>query len=290
MAYKLLLTEADSPLGGAISHKLETHSHALLVPKEGEVDWRDPKSVAEYIEAAQPDLIINTLGWIDDLNSAEPKLLVQGAKNLAVVCRAQGIRLLHLSSYLVFGGENKTAYDETDRPSPLGEMGRAYLKAEQAIEQAVEHFIILRLSWLIGLEGRNLLTRLLQELLTSDVVSVSTQRRGAPTFLSDAARVIVAIINQVLCDAENWGVMHYCSGDTCSEAEFAHQIASSLMRLQQPCAELREFTEGEGVTVASTVLSGHRCRDNFGVQVRTWRQSLTPIVKLALQQSFDKTA
>jgi len=279
VALMLLLADEFSPLESALKRELEDETLAFVRPKPGEISWGDVQSVRHYILQNRPSLILNNLGWGSLSSRDKSTLLLSGTNNLAKVCAEIDIPLLHLSSHLVFGGENKTAYDESDRPSPFNDSGRAYLDAERAIEKWMQHFIVLRLSWVVGVEDDNLFGHLLSELSQGRNVEVSAARRGAPTFVADVARVVVAIVRQVLCGAENWGVMHYCSSEPCTEVELAQQLASLLQELGQPCGQISEHTDESQELVASAVLNGRLCRDSFGIQARSWRQGLAAVIQ-----------
>jgi dTDP-4-dehydrorhamnose reductase len=172
-------------------------------------------------------------------------------------------------------------------------VGRAFLAAEQVLAQTHEKAVCLRLSWVVGSYGQNHLTRLLDHLLgkgaADESFTVNSRLRGAPTVLSDAARVAVAITKQIICGAGNWGVMHYCSGESCTEAEFAAQVVQVLQQLQKldegvVLATDDSLPETEPV---SGVLICRRVRDYFGVQARAWRPNLLPMIKQWLHTHDD---
>jgi len=278
---KLLLTDIDNSLGRALEHELEREPFGLITPAEGALDWRDPEAVARYLDSTRPGLVINTLGWADLPDAESCALLPLAAANLSGACQSTGIPVVQFSSYRVFGADNKSSHTERDEPAPQSEEGRAWLAAEQALEN-LEQRIILRLSWVISAQGVNLLSRLLEECFSGRPVSVNTRLRGAPTALSDVARVAVGVVKQIACGAQNWGVMHYCSSGACSQSEFAERLLEVLEQLgvlPEPAPQLERLDsppEGEPV---SAVLSCRRVRDNFGVQARAWDPTLVAMVK-----------
>jgi dTDP-4-dehydrorhamnose reductase len=279
MSFTLLLTDVVSPLGKTLEHELERESFKLLAPGAA-IDWTNPTSFANYLNEHQVDLVLNCRGWEEAYHSGGQSPLLQTAESLSITCSAEGIPLIHFSSYSVFGADVKGTHSEKDAVAPLNETGHAFAAAEQQIAQVPKH-IILRLSWVIGAYGDNLLTRLLSAYLAGASVSVNRQLRGAPTALSDAARVAVALAKQISCGADNWGVMHYCSSDSCTQDEFAEQLLQLLIQQQLLTAEpsltlVDEEPENEPL---SAILGCRRVRDYFGVQARSWRPSLLPLVK-----------
>ncbi len=280
MSFTLLLTDVISPLGKTLEHELEREPFKILVPG-AEVDWADPASLASYLNQHKVDLVLNCRGWEDAFHAGGQTALVQTAQVLASHCAAANIPLIHFSSYSVFGADPKGTHSEKDAVAPLNETGRAFVQTEELIASQLPRHIILRLSWVIGAYGDNLLTRLLSAYLAGASVSVNRRLRGAPTALSDAARVAVALIKQISCGADNWGVMHYCSGDACTQDEFAEQLLQLLIQQQLLTAEpsLSLIDEEPDNEPLSAILGCRRVRDYFGVQARSWRPSLLPLVK-----------
>ncbi len=290
MASKILITDAYSPVGRAISHVFQNSPYALLTPAPASIDWSDTEALRKYLDKQRVDIIVNTAGWFENPDAGQQLLLVDTARSLAKAAKACDCAVIHLSSYRVFGGENKTTYDEDDKPQPLGAAGRAFLEAERAIQQGVQRHICLRVSWVLDIIGESVFFRLLRDLTSAgEVLEVTHQRRGAPLSSSEIGRVILAMVHQILCGAENWGVFHLASGDPCSSAEFAEVVADILDREGVLKREWRVETltdeeladQGEPDSAALTV---RRCRDNFGYQVRSWRQGLTGLIRAWLVQ------
>lgn len=281
MSFKLLLTDVISPLGRALEHELEREPFNLLMPTATELDWSDSASLQAYLHKHQPDLIVNCRGWAEALQANGQSTLIITARHIAQACTEIPIPVVHLSSYHVFGGDTKGTHSEKDPVAPLGDIGRAFATAEQVIAESLPRHIILRLSWVIGAYGDNLLTRLLSSFLAGASVTVNRRLRGAPTALSDVARVVVAMSRQIYCGAENWGVMHYCSSDSSTEDEFAEQLLQLLIQQQLLTAEPSlSLADGDPTDEPlSAILGCRRARDYFGIQARSWRPSLLPLVK-----------
>ncbi len=281
MPYKILVTDITSSLGRALEHDLEREHCKLFAPSASELNWIDAGAVASYIATLKPDVVINTVGWDDTPNTEQQALLPVVAANVAFACASLGVPLLHFSSYKVFGSDLKSSHSEKDIPAPVSPAGQAFFAAEQAIEHSLAKAVVLRLGWVIGSYGDNLCTRLLVGIRAQQAMQLHTRLRGAPTLLSDVARVAVAVVKQIASGADNWGVMHYCSGDALTEAEFGEQLVQ-LLAQQQLLAQEANFTLCDQVPMnepMSAVLGCRRIRDGFGVQARPWRPSLLPLVK-----------
>jgi len=278
MSLKIIVTDIQSALGRTLEHDLEREQCQMLSPK---IQWEDAFSVREFLAQHKPDVVINTLAWEESPSEAQQALLPVVAGNIANACAALGVPLVHFSSYQVFGVDNKNSHSEKDIPAPINAVGQAFFAAEQAIEHSSAKFIILRLGWIIGSIGDNHLTRLLTAIQTQQPIILNSRLRGAPTLLSDVVRVCIALVKQIACGSENWGVMHYCSGDSLNEAEFGEQLVQ-LLAQQQLLHQDANFTLIDTAPTnepMSAVLGCRRIRDAFGIQARPWRPSLLPLVK-----------
>lgn len=279
MSFTLLITDISSPLGRAVEHELERENVRLITPPDG-FDWASSGALDALIEQEQIQLIINMRGFEEAANDKGARALLESARAIAASEKAQQLPLIHFSSYLIFGDDGKAAHSEKDPAEPKSAAGSHFAEAETLLAPLTKA-IILRLSWAIGPYGDNLLTKLLRAYLAGETVGVNRRLRGAPTTQADAARVAVAMAKQISCGADNWGVMHYCSGDFCTQEEFAEFLLQLLIQQQMLTAEpsvilLDEESSEEPLTA---VLACRRVRDFFGVQSRSWRPSMLPLVK-----------
>ena len=278
MSLRILVTDITSALGHALEHDLEKEQCKLDAPV---LNWLDGVEVQNYLAQHTPDIVINTQGWeaIPDMDQLAKLPIV--STNIAKACAVLAVPLLHFSSYKVFGVDNKSSHSEKDIPAPASIAGQAFFAAEQTIEHSQAKAIILRLGWVIGSYGNNYLTRLLQAIRDQQPIELNSRLRGAPTLMSDVVRVAVAIVKQIDSGAENWGVMHYCSGDALSEPEFGEQLVQLLAQQQllQQDSQITLVNYQPSDEPLSAVLGCRVIRDAFGIQARTWRQSLLPLVK-----------
>lgn len=290
MATKVLILDAVSPLGLAIYEAFETTTYAVLAPVRSALDWTDADSLEHFVVANDVSIVINTAGWNEAPDSAQQLELVEVARVLSAVARETSVSVIQLSSYRVFGGQKKPAYDEDDVPQPLGAAGQAFLQAEQILLAAVQQCICLRVGWILDVSGNAIFHRLLKDLTSPGPELVVThQRRGAPLPAAEVGRVVRAMVQQIFCGAENWGAIHLSSGDPCSSAEITEVVAEILDRhgALKRAWHAESLTEELGVArdePESSVLIVRRCRDNFGYQVKSWRQGLSQLIRRWLEQ------
>jgi dTDP-4-dehydrorhamnose reductase len=266
MPLRLLITQTRSELSQSLMSALQP-----LLAIDDLIYFSDETS----LESLKINCVLNC-GMLDQQH---PTALAE-TQIISRFCRQHKIPLIHLSSYRVFSAIKKNIHNEKDQPQPISDEDKQWMIAEELSATAEKH-IILRTSWLIGPEGHNLLTQLLSGFLNGARINVHQDLRGAPTLVDDLARVLAAIIKQIHCGADNWGVMHYCSSDHCTEEEFAEQILQYLIQYQLLTAEpsLQLIDADEEERSVSAILGCRRLRECFGIQGRSWRPNLLLLIK-----------
>ncbi len=135
------------------------------------VDIADPAAVAEVLDRAKPDVVINAAGktgvpnvdWCEDHKAETMHANVLGPIVLAEECGKRGIYWVHLSSGCIYEGDNEgRGFAETDEPNFTGSF---YSRTKALAERALREFpgiLILRLR--MPFDGsphpKNLITKL----------------------------------------------------------------------------------------------------------------------------------
>lgn len=200
------------------------------------------------------------------------------------------VPLIMLSSHLVFGDQQGHHF-EADTPVPTCTEGQHWLAAE-GIALALAQAIIIRLPWTLtrvtqGAFDEAALDRLCRAITTHSAIDVSEVASGSLITWNDAARVVAAIVQQLLCGADNWGIFHLHSSDVCSEAELADALARLLKAEGLTVAELVATKQSSPHWLSrNAALVGRRCTDNFGIQLKSFRVGLKGQVKAWIQREL----
>lgn len=282
MGFRILITECASPLGAALLRGFESYAFSIICPPRDSVDWCDAAQVAELMETARPAIVINTLQLADTALRCPEYYLV-----LADVCKVADLTLVHISSHDVLGAAQQQtgAVLEHQLPEPDHAVGVASYSAEQAF-MAVRRCLILRLSWIVDAPD-GMLEQVCRGLVVDHGLSVSDVWRGCPTGTEDVVRAVIAMVQQILCGAENWGVFHFHTSDACSEAEFADFVSRVLGKAGCQTSAITVVGQENRLIASNGWLSGRRCTDCFGIQLRSWRQSIKSKVLVWLQREID---
>lgn len=285
MPYRVLITQIDNPLGSVLKAEFDRGSFIELVTPSGEVDWADKDQVDGVFASLKPCLVINTCGWSDDGEKATVADTLKPCQILAGLCAEQNSVFIQLSSYRVFKGD-KSGFTELDAVEPRDSVGELYVQVEQSTALVPKH-IILRLGWMIGWQGNNLLTKILAPLTAGIDAEIVSERRGSPVSHVDVGRVLNAIVKQVSSGSENWGVFHYSSADICTEEELARYILTRLGDSADGQGQIKEVS-GSASEPLSAALGYKHLMDCFGIQPRTWKQGV--IQEMALWRDNSSLA
>lgn len=106
------------------------------------------------LAALRPDCVVN-LSCIEVAQSeSNPDqahaVHISGARELARVCRDNGIRLVHLSTDMVYSGRKGVPYTLDDEPDPVSVYGRTKLEGEKAVREAGCSHAIVRSALVLG--------------------------------------------------------------------------------------------------------------------------------------------
>jgi dTDP-4-dehydrorhamnose reductase len=146
------------------------------------------------------DVVINCAAWtaVDDAEEKEPAALAingAGPKNVAIVCKEIGAKLVHISTDYVFSGDATSPYAEDALVGPKSAYGRTKLAGEIAIRETLplDHYIV-RTAWLYGEHGPNFIKTMLHFEKNKETISVVDDQIGQPTWTKDLVSQIIAMV------------------------------------------------------------------------------------------------
>ncbi|OGD71166.1 hypothetical protein A2187_02020 [Candidatus Collierbacteria bacterium RIFOXYA1_FULL_46_24] len=196
------------------------------------VNITDRDSIEKFVTANPADILIHLAAFTDTnkafAESGNQKGLcyqvnVVGTRNIAAVCEAHGIHLIHVSTDFVFDGQKSAPYIETDPVSPLEWYGETKALAEKVVQDSGVHSTILRIAYpyranyalkpdIIGKIKTGLETGKLYPQFVDTVIT--------PTFIDDIAAAFAKII-----ELKPSGIFHIVGSDALSPYELAQKVA-----------------------------------------------------------------
>ncbi|WP_154203084.1 SDR family oxidoreductase [Vibrio harveyi] len=160
MKKKILITGARGFFGTRFINRYHNEFDILGLDVE-QLDITNKSAVDTTFAEFKPDFVIHAAAIaVTDFCNQHPdiahKVNVQGAINVANACKANGSKLVFISTEQVFNGNIEAGpYSEQDTPVPDTVYGQNKLEAEVKLRSILEDMWILRFTWLFGLPERN---------------------------------------------------------------------------------------------------------------------------------------
>ena len=270
---KVWIVGSNGQLGTAINDVIDPLEMEVFNTDKEELDITKTDEVLSFGEINRPDVIINCSGVTDvDLCEREPELAYRvnalGARNLSIVARKVGAKMVQLSTDDVFDGLSKTPYSEFDDTNPKTVYGRSKRAGENYVKEFTHKHFIVRSNWVYG-RGNNFVTRVLAAAEEGKVLSGASDQFGSPTSAKDLARIILYLIQ-----TNEYGTYHATCKGVCNRYEFALEI----LRLAGKNAELKTVPTNE--SDLSSARPAYAVLDNFILRIidvyemPDWKDSL----------------
>ncbi len=126
---------------------------------------------------------------------------------------------MYISTDYVFDGQGSRPWEPDDERHPLNVYGLTKYEGELAIEELLEHYFIVRIAWVFGVQGKNFIKTMLRLGKEKGAVSVVNDQVGSPTYTYDLARLLVDMVQ-----TDRYGRYHATNEGLCSWYEFAREI------------------------------------------------------------------
>ena len=270
---KVLITGSNGMLGHDLIDVLND-KHELILTTSKTLDITDKEHTVEFIKENKPDIVINSAAYTDVDGCEENRELAfsingEGVRNLAIGCREADCPLLHISTDYVFNGKNDTPLVEDDEIGPISVYGKSKLEGEQAIQDILDKFFIVRTAWLYGINGGNFPKTMLELAKTHDELTVVYDEVGTPTYTPDQAEAIGKLI-----ETDYYGIYHITNSGSCSWCEFAKyifEIAGVDVKVTPVTAS--EFAR-PAPRPSYSVLNNKRWADNGFEPLRSYKEAI----------------
>ena len=225
-AQPLLLLGASGQLGSELRRLLDAAAVPYLAPELDELDLTSSASLAGYLAAHQPVLIINAAAYTAVDKAESERELAEQLNHLAPAQLAQwaaeaGAYLIHVSTDYVFDGTAHSPLKEEQPTAPLGVYGRTKRLGEEAIERSGCRYTILRTAWLYSSYGANFVKTMLRLMRERSQLTVVADQIGSPTYARDLAGCILQLLQR---PEPLVGLYHFSNEGVASWYDFAEAI------------------------------------------------------------------
>ena len=186
---RVLITGGGGQVGKELTELCVDGGDEVVSLDRRTLDVTDRDAVLTKITAARPDAIVHTAAWTAvDACESDPERALRvngdGTRFVAEAARQSGAHLVYLSTDYVFDGTKPTPYVEHDEPNPQSVYGTSKLAGETELA-GLDAATVVRISWVCGRYGNNMVKTLLR--LAADGVDPSfvTDQVGCPTIVQD---------------------------------------------------------------------------------------------------------
>lgn len=244
-------------------------------------DLLDTAHLEKCVKRISPDIVIHSAAktQVDDceLDPYEAYLgNVLATQFLIKTVKPYRPRFIYISTDYVFDGKKRGPYLETDVPAPLNVYGATKLLGEDVVHGSGLPYVIVRTSWLYGLNGPNFVATILKISREKNVLKVVTDQQGCPTYTKDLAEAIEKIIN-----AKNvFGIFNVTNSGATNWNAYAKLILSESGVNHTKVLNIKtNDLDRPALRPRNSVLSNVKFEKRFGCKIRNWRLALRDYLK-----------
>lgn len=220
----ILVTGVNGQLGYDVVKELNRRNIECLGIDKDELDITDCIAVDKYISELEPECVVHCAAYtaVDRAEDEEEicrKVNVYGTENIAKACEKVDAKMIYISTDYVFDGNGDEPFEVDGHIEPHSVYGKTKYEGELKVQEILEKYFIVRISWVFGINGNNFIKTMLRLGKEKESLNVVCDQIGSPTYTADLA--------PLLCDmavSEKYGVYHATNEGFCSWAEFAQEI------------------------------------------------------------------
>lgn len=276
---KILITGSNGMLGHDLEEVLKD-SHELVLTTSKTLDITDKDKTMEIIKENKPDVVINSAAYTDVDGCETNQDLAyavngEGVRNLALACREVDCPLVHISTDYVFDGSARDPIAEDGEIGPISVYGKSKLQGEEAIQEILDKFFIVRTAWLYGINGKNFPRTMLELAENHPEITVVYDEVGTPTYTPDLAYGISQLI-----ETDYYGIYHLTNSGSCSWCEFARYIFKIAERDVKVIPVTASEFSRPAPRPSYSVLKNERWIENGFEPLRDYKEAISEYIEL----------
>lgn len=271
----ILVTGGNGQLGTEVCRFLEEKNIKYIATDSKEMDITNSERTMDYIRKVNPDVIYHCAAYTavdkaeDEGKELASKVNVEGTRNVALAAKEIDAVMVYISTDYVFDGCLKDGEYSTDaKTNPQNEYGRTKLLGEQAVQEILDKYYIIRTSWVFGQYGHNFVFTMQKLAENRNTLTIVNDQFGRPTW----TRTLAEFMDFVIEKKAPYGIYHLSNEGSCSWYEFAKEILKDNDCVTILPVTSEEFPQKAKRPQYSTMdLSKAK---SLGFAIPTWNQSL----------------
>jgi dTDP-4-dehydrorhamnose reductase len=225
---RVFVTGAGGQVGSEVCARFGTATqHEVVAADHGELDVGDRDTVMQAITGSRPDAVVHCAAWTAvDACESDPdrafRVNALGTRHVVEAADRVGAHLVCLSTDYVFDGDKPDPYNEWDTPNPRSVYGHSKLGGEVEAGSGSEAAAVVRISWVCGQHGSNMVKTILRLAAEHDTLQFVDDQRGHPTFADDLATMLYRLVVD-----RRPGLFHVTNQGAVSWYEFAVAVLTA---------------------------------------------------------------
>ncbi|MEA1935273.1 MAG: dTDP-4-dehydrorhamnose reductase [Thermodesulfobacteriota bacterium] len=275
---KILVLGHKGMLGSDLVSILSV-SHDVTGKDIEDFDISSARDCRDIILESGPDVVVNAAAYTDvdgcESNREECfSVNAEGVKNVALICKERGIKIVHFSTDYVFDGTKGSPYLEDDVCNPINVYGESKLEGELYLRDISDNYILLRTAWLYGKNGKNFVRTIIEKAKNTKNLEVVDDQIGSPTCTIDLASAVKALI-----EGDHTGVFHVTNGGEGSWYEFALKALeyAGITDVEVEPVKSDRFVR-KALRPRYSVLNCKKFIDETKMSLRSWQTALKDYV------------
>lgn len=221
---KVLVTGVNGQLGYDVVKELEKRGHQPIGVDRNVMDLTSTEQIKECIGNVNPEAIIHCAAYtaVDKAEDEEDlcrRVNAIATKDISEYAKKLDIPMIYISTDYVFDGTKDGEYTEEDTPNPINVYGKSKYEGELYVQELLEKYYIVRISWVFGENGNNFIDTMLRLSKERDSLNVINDQVGSPTYTKDLSSLLVDMI-----ETNKYGIYHVTNEGDCTWYEFAKEI------------------------------------------------------------------
>lgn len=291
------LSSALAPFFDVVGAGLSASAPHLKIPYRA-VDLSDPEAAQALIQTEKPALIFHAAAMTDvDGCERNHDLAIKGnlevTRQVVAGANSTGAFLVFFSTDYVFEGSKDGEYSEDDLPRPLNSYGESKRFAEIYIQENSKHYVIIRLSWLYGFNGKSFPRTLLERTPQQKKFDVVNDQTGRPTYTRDLAGAFAGILKDNPRAFEKWDaqIFHFANEGSATWAQFAEYIFKQAGHEEAMVTPISSDQLGRPAKrPRNSVMALGKAQRLMGVRFRPWQDAFLDFLREFQQQECNKGA
>lgn len=272
---KWLVTGVNGQLGYEVVNSLKEQGHSeILAVDVKEMDLTNFNKVREVIQNYKPDIIIHCGAYTavdkaEDEKDLAYKINSEATRVIAECTKDTDAKLIYISTDYVFDGNGDTPFETTSIPKPQNTYGLSKRIGEYYIENLLDKYFTVRISWVFGKNGNNFIKTMLRLGREKESLSIVNDQIGSPTYAKDLSYLLIDIAK-----SDKYGVYHATNEGLCSWYDFAQEIftLTNIKVKVNPCDSSQFKTKA--VRPKNSRLSKKSLIENEFKTLPTWQDAL----------------